>query len=165
MPLHESAYVSEELYERSVRFPDGNEYKVHFREPAGPEIVQYYLMTKSDNDEDRKVAVAKLLVASVMEPDGKPSMTFEQAKKLRPMMSNALLQEVMQISGAAGAALKKPSPSGEQSGSGTSSPSPLAAVPSRSGRHRSSSPSSMPGSSSTAGIPSTTSIASTGRQP
>lgn len=145
MPLHASAYVSDELHERPVQFPDGNSYKVYFREPAGPEILGYHLMTQSDNEDDRKVAVAKLLAGSVMEPDGTPAMTMEQAKRLRPVMSNAFLREVMSISTTAAAAAKKPSPSGEQSGSGTSSPSPLAAGQSPNGSAQSSRPSSTPG--------------------
>lgn len=145
MPLHTSAYVSDELHERQVQFPDGNEYKVHFREPAGPEILGYHLMTQSDSEDDRKLAVAKLLAASVMEPDGTPSMTLEQARRLRPVMSNAFLREVMAISTVASVAAKKPSPPEATLGSGTSSLLPLAAGPLRNGSRRSSPPSSKPG--------------------
>lgn len=132
MPLDKSFFISEELHARTVALADGTEHTVHFREVGLAQVRGYQLAQNSEDEEVQAGAIAKLIAASVCDPDGRQSMSYETATSLKPNAASALLREILELNASRSAAAKKPSPSGAQNGSGMSSPSPLAAVPSES---------------------------------
>lgn len=118
--LHEAFFVSAQLHERPVTLADGSVHRLHFRELSAAQVRGYQLAEKSPDPEVQAGAIAMLIAASVCEPDGKPAMTAERARELKPRAANALMAEILTLNGLAADTAKKPSPSGEQAGSGTS---------------------------------------------
>lgn len=124
--LDAAFFISPELHQRPVELPDGSKYTLHFRELAVSQMRAYQLAQQAEDEEVRAGAVAKLIAFSVCEPDGTPALTYEKALTLRPLAANALMAVIYALNGEAGTQAKKPLPSEETAGSGTSSPSRLA---------------------------------------
>jgi hypothetical protein len=121
---YDSFFVSEQVHERKVTLADGSEHVLYFKEVPAT-VYRKFLHAEQSEDEDvRASSLAKLISASMCEEDGSPAMTFEQAKQLKAGVSGALMDAVLEVNG------RKPGnvlpPAGENSGSGTSSPSPSA---------------------------------------
>lgn len=125
--LHDAFFISAQLHERPVTLPDGSTHRLHFRELSAVEVRGYQIAERSQDEEVKAGAIAKLIAASVCEPGGALAMTYERARLLKPRAANALLAEILSINGMAADDAKKPSPPGASDGSGTSSPSPSAA--------------------------------------
>lgn len=97
MSLNESFFVSEELHEKKVQLPDGSEHVLHFRELPAQEFIQYRNEQASDDPEIRKLAVARLIARALVNPDGSPALTDDQAKKLKPAAATALMAAIMEV--------------------------------------------------------------------
>lgn len=128
--LDDAFFASGALVTRAVRLQDGTEHMVHFRELTFAQVRAYQLAEKSEDAQVRAGAIPQMIAASVCNPDGTPGVPYEKAQQLKPQAASALLDAILELNGMAGAAAKKPLPgaSGTPSGSGTSSPSPSAAV-------------------------------------
>ena len=118
--LNDAFFVSATLHERPVTLADGSTHRLHFRELSAAQVRAYQLAERSPDEEVQAGAIAKLISTSVCEPDGTPAMTYDRARHLKPAAANALMAEILVINGMAGDQAKKPSPSGEPAGSGTS---------------------------------------------
>jgi hypothetical protein len=162
MSNYDDLMVSTEIHEKPVQLADGTTRKLYFRELPADDYRRFQIDESSDDEDKRAGSVARMIAASMCEPDGKPALTVEQARKLKPHVSRRLFETVLSLNeaGKKGEAL----PPGEKSGSGTSSPLPSAADPSQSGNAESPSASSSAGESSTGTIPSTTGTDTTGPQ-
>lgn len=113
-------FVSETLHERPVTLPDGSTHRLHFRELSAAQLRAYQLAERSQDEEVQCGAIAKLIAASVCESDGRPALTYERARLLKPFAANALTEQILAINGMAVEAAKKTSPPGALNGSGTS---------------------------------------------
>lgn len=151
-------FVSTEIHQRTVTLADGSKHELHFRELPVSMFRKFQIAEESEDEDVRAGSMAKLISASLCEPDGAPAMTYEQAMNLKPNVSSRLFDAVISLGGSDKG---KGSPPGEKSGSSTNSPSPLAAEPSPSGETPSPEKSSTDGGSSTASSPSTTTTGST----
>lgn len=118
--LDAAFFVSDELHARDVELPDGTVHRLHFRELTTQQVRGYQLAERSDDEDVQAGAIARLLSSSLCEPDGKPALTYEQALKLKPVASSALLSEVLAINALASRAAKKPPLTVVAAGSGTS---------------------------------------------
>lgn len=118
--MDDAFFVSPALQERPVTLADGSVHRLHFRELSAAQVRGYQIAEKSEDDQVRAGAIAKLIAASVCEPDGKAAMTYERALELKPQPSNALMAEILAINGLAADAAKKPSPPEAPTGSGES---------------------------------------------
>jgi hypothetical protein len=124
--LDDALFVGQHLHVHEVPLPDGTKAKIHFKELAWPDWYAYQIGQRSEDPQERLAAIARMLAASVCDPDGSQALTVERALQLRPAPMNSLLEVVLSTHGKLVASAKKPSPSAESSGSGTSSPSPSA---------------------------------------
>jgi hypothetical protein len=122
--LDQTFFVSEAVHERTVRMPDGAEHTLYFREVSAVEFRKFAFAEQSGDEQVQAGSAAKLVAASLCEPDGKPAITYAQALKLKPAAMKELLAATLAVNGLDDAG--KASPPGENSGSGTSSPSPSA---------------------------------------
>jgi hypothetical protein len=105
--LDDAFFVSPTLHERPVTLPNGSTHRLHFRELSAAQVRGYQIAERSQDDEVQAGAIAKLIAASVCDPDGTQSMTHEQARKLKPQAANLLMAEILTINGMAGDAEKK----------------------------------------------------------
>lgn len=117
MSLSDAFFVSPTLHERKVALPDGSEHVLHFRELPASEFRRFSLYDQSEDEELKVAAQAKLIAASLCEPDGKPAITAEKAAALTPPASRVIVEAIMSVNRFTG---KKASPSADPSGSATS---------------------------------------------
>lgn len=90
-------FVSDEIHEREVTLGDGSKHVLHFRELSVTDLRRFAFAERSDDEEVRAESVAKLIAASLCEADGKPAMSAEQAKRLKPKVADAIFQAVMSV--------------------------------------------------------------------
>lgn len=91
--------VSPEVQTRLVKLPDGSEHELHFRELPAVEFRKLHMAEQSDDENVRAGAMAKLIAASLCEPDGKPAMDYAQALKLKSSAMSALVGAVLSVNG------------------------------------------------------------------
>lgn len=129
MSKYDAFFVSGQVHERKVTLADGSEHTLYFKEVPATVYRKFQIAESSDDEDVRASSLAKLIAASMCEADGSPAMTFEQACRLKGPVSNQLVSKVLEVNGKApaGENLGNGSPPGETTGSGESSPSPLAA--------------------------------------
>lgn len=97
--LDESLFVSDAVHEREVELPDGSKHVMHFKEVSAVEFRKFQMAEHSDNEDARAGSIAKLIAASLCEPDGKAAMTLKKALTLKPRAANALLNAVLEVNG------------------------------------------------------------------
>ena len=97
MSKYESFFVSDDVHERKVELADGSGHTLHFRELPAVEFRKFGLAERSEDDEVRAEAMVRLIAASLCEPDGKPAMTLDQARKLKSHVAAALFDAVLDV--------------------------------------------------------------------
>jgi len=115
--MDDSLFISDAVHEREVELPDGQKHTLFFRELPASKFRSFQEAERSKDESVREGSIARLIAASVCEPDGKPSMTFERAMKLKPAAAGAILERVLEINGFGE---KKASTPATDAGSGTS---------------------------------------------
>ena len=121
---YDAFFVSSQVHQRDVELADGTVHKLFFREVPAQVYRKFQIAEASSDEEVRSGSLAKLIAASLCEEDGSEAITYEQACNLKASASSALIDKVLEVNG------RKPgndSPPRVPTGSGTSSPSPLAA--------------------------------------
>ncbi|MFW8566149.1 hypothetical protein [Orrella sp. 11846] len=86
--LDSSFFVSDVVHTREVELADGSTHTLHFKElPAGV-FRRFALDNQNDNEDVRVDSMARIVAAGLVTPEGKPALTFEQAKRLKaePML-------------------------------------------------------------------------------
>lgn len=106
MALDNSLFVSDQIHEREVELSDGRKHRLHFRELPVVEFRRFHLAEASGDEDARANSLAKLIAASVVEPDGTPALTVKDAARLRPDAANAILAAILDVNGFVAA--KKP---------------------------------------------------------
>jgi len=97
--LDDDLFISDAPLERAVEI-GGKVRKLHFREIPAVEFMRFSRLTQEGNDDLRDGAAAKLVAASLCNPDGTPAMTYEKALTLKSGPLNALFAVVLEINGA-----------------------------------------------------------------
>ena len=112
----DSLYISDEIYERTIKTPKGDK-TFWFKELPSNAHTRFEFEIRSDDYEVRGNAIPRLIAASLCEPDGASAITFEMACKLKPAITDQMLRHVRAL-GKAEAEGKDSKPEAE-SGSGT----------------------------------------------
>lgn len=95
-------FVSSSLQVRDVKLPDGSAHRLHFREVDYAEFVRFMRDRSAGDDEVRIAAPARLIAASLRNPDGGEAITTEKALTLKAAAMNALLSAVLDVNGMSG---------------------------------------------------------------
>lgn len=117
--LNDALFVSESVHAREVELTDGSKHTLHFKELPAAEFRKFHRAEQSDDDEVHAGSMAKLIAASLCEPDGKPAITYKKALTLKPAAMNAIFGAVLAVNGL-GSKEKKDLPPETSDGSGTS---------------------------------------------
>jgi hypothetical protein len=99
MTLPAALFVNAELQTRAVVMPDGSSVELHFRELPAVEFRRFQIAEGSDDDEKRAASISRLIVASLVEPDGKPALTLADAARLKGSAANAILAAILEVNG------------------------------------------------------------------
>jgi hypothetical protein len=97
--LDDSLFVSDKVHERKVTLPDGQEHTLFFRELPALEFRKFAADERSPDENVRAGSVARLIVASLCEADGKPALTMDKARKLKASAAEAILSVVLKLNG------------------------------------------------------------------
>jgi hypothetical protein len=97
--LDKSFFVSTDVHAKEVKLPDGTKHTLHFKELAAVEFRRFALAEQSENENIKATSVAKLISASLCEPDGKPAITFEQALNLKASAMNSMFEAMLEVNG------------------------------------------------------------------
>ena len=97
--LNESFFVSEKVIEKEVTLSDGTSHKLYFKELPALEFRKFYIAEQSKDEDVQDAAMAKLVAASLCEPDGKPAITVKKALKLNGSALTAIFEAIIQVNG------------------------------------------------------------------
>lgn len=97
--LDDSLFVSAELHEREVQIGKGKKVRLHFRELPAVEFIRFHSAQSESDANARAGAAAKLIAASVCNPDGSLAMSYEKALTLKAGALNAIFSVVLEING------------------------------------------------------------------
>lgn len=100
--LNDAFFVSATLHQRTVKLPDGSEHILHFKEVPAVDFRKFYLAQQSGDEQRQAENVARLIAASLCNPDGKQALTVEKALTLKPAATNALFSEVLAVNAMGG---------------------------------------------------------------
>lgn len=99
MKLDPSLFISDTVHERTVELGDGAKHQMHFRELPNPVLLRFTFAERSDDDDVRAGARARLVSASLCDEKGNPVLPFEQAIRLKPKVLTAFFLEVIAVNG------------------------------------------------------------------
>jgi hypothetical protein len=104
--LNDSLFVSDTIVEKDVVLADGTSHKLFFKELPAIEFRKFYLAEQSADEDVQASSMAKLVAASLVEPDGKPAITVKKALSLKGSALSAIVNAIMEVNGF-GANVKK----------------------------------------------------------
>jgi hypothetical protein len=104
--LDESLFVSDQIIERKVKLADGNEHTLYFKELPATEFRKFYIAEQSTDEDVQSSSMARLVAASLVEPDGKPAITLKKALSLKGSALTGIVDAILQVNGF-GANVKK----------------------------------------------------------
>lgn len=113
-----SLFISDALHEREVELADGSKHVLHFRELSAGKFRVFFEAERSKDEAVRESSIARLISASVCNPDGTQAMDEARAAQLKPVVSSALFKQILEVNGFG--TEKKASAPETESGSGTS---------------------------------------------
>lgn len=117
--LDPALFVSDTLHPREVELAAGQRVTLHFRELPASEFIRFQSVLAKGDEDARAGAAARLIAASLANPDGTPALTLERALQLKTKPLDALFTAVLDVN--EGKPPGKPSPSAARAGSGMSS--------------------------------------------
>lgn len=119
MSLPRSFFASDQVQERKVKLGNGEEHSLFFRELPHTEFRKFFDAERSEDEDVRAAAVARLIAASLCTADGKPAIKFEESVRLKPGVANAITDQILDVNGMK-TKRGNVSPPGAKDGSGTS---------------------------------------------
>lgn len=101
MSNYDDLMVSDTIHEREVELADGSKRVLYFKEVPAVVYRRFLIAEQSDDDDVRSTSLARLIQASMCEPDGKPALTLDQALRLKAGVSGKLVDAVLDVNGKA----------------------------------------------------------------
>lgn len=90
-------FLSEAATRREVKLPDGSAAEIWVKEAAAALFDTYWSLNASP--EDRELAAARLVAASLVTPEGTALLTVEQAGRLKPVIRRQMLTQILVVNG------------------------------------------------------------------
>lgn len=120
--LDPDLFVTEQIHERPIELPNGRTATLYFRELTTAELRRYRMDEQSEDETVQLNAMARLICLSLVDPDGKTALTYDEATHLKPRVTDKIIAAIMELNDfqKREAEAKKPSPPEVQNGSGTS---------------------------------------------
>jgi hypothetical protein len=97
--IDSALFVSEALHEKKVILPDGSEHTLWFKELPAVEFRKFAIAEASEDESVQANSMAKLIAASLCEPDGKPALTLKDAQRLTASAMTAIASAIMEVNG------------------------------------------------------------------
>ena len=78
---------------------DGTKHVLHFRELPVVDFRRFHMAESSADEDVRASSIAKLIAASLVQPDGKPAITVKDAMRLNSAAANAIVNAILDVNG------------------------------------------------------------------
>lgn len=95
--LNKSLFVSDEVHEREIELADGSKHTMYFKELPAATFQKYAFSMASKNDDEKVKALSELIVAGVVNEDGKPALTVKDAGRLKVRVADALYNAIQEV--------------------------------------------------------------------
>lgn len=95
--LDESNFVPGDIQEREVVLGDGKKHLLKFKRVTGVEQYSFAMTQRMGDDESKVRSIARLISACVVDGEGKPALTVEQAMGLKEEVLNNLLAAAYEV--------------------------------------------------------------------
>lgn len=95
--LGDAFFVSPSVNKRTVQLADGTEHELYFCKVSSYEYNRFLHHLGSKVADDRAEAPHILVAASLCEPNGKPVLTLEKSKSLKPEVLDLLFEKAFEI--------------------------------------------------------------------
>jgi hypothetical protein len=92
-------FVSDKVHEKQVTLPDGSTHALYFKELPAVEFRKFAIAESSEDEAVQANSMAKLIAASLCEPDGKPAITLKDAQRLTASAMTAIAAAIMEVNG------------------------------------------------------------------
>lgn len=99
MSLPSTCFISNSVHERKVKLGDDQEHTLHFRELTNTDFRKLVFAERSEDEDVRAAAEARMISMSLCDQDGKPALTLDDAVRLKPAISRALADAVLDVNG------------------------------------------------------------------
>lgn len=99
MNLDQSLFASETVHEKEIETGDGTKHILWFKELPQVKFNAYQEAVRSQDADVRASSVAKLIALSLVTPDGKPAISFEDAARLKPQVANSIVGRILEVNG------------------------------------------------------------------
>lgn len=98
--LTEDMFVSAgEIIEHPVKLGDGKEHIMYFKPMTALDWKKHLEAEKSDDATVRQESTVRLISRYLVEPDGRRSLTPQQAARLKPAVSGAIFMAILEVNG------------------------------------------------------------------
>ena len=94
MELDPRFFLSAEIHARKVKLHDGSEHEFHFKELSRSDVRKMHADGKDGSD-----MAERMVAACWVNPDGTPALDITQVMNLKPVVFNAVSEQVMTING------------------------------------------------------------------
>lgn len=95
----DSDFCDGDIHERKVVLGDGSEKIVWFKALPNTDWKRYYMWLRSESEDTRASAEARLVVLGVCNPDGSPALSLDQAKRLKVTVLGRLITALQEVNG------------------------------------------------------------------
>jgi hypothetical protein len=95
-PMPDSAFISAEAISRDIKFPNGETHALEFKRLRARQKGAFYGMNMDDAESTQDV-ISKAIMASLVDSDGKPYLSFEQADSLHSSVRHQVMQVINEI--------------------------------------------------------------------
>jgi hypothetical protein len=118
--LHDDDFRGDAPIQKTITLADGSERPLYFREISRSKFSRYFAAQSKGDEDESELETARLISASLCNPDGTDVLTTERAAALKPGVSTAMLSAILEVNGLAKSSPNVSAP-GESDGSGTRS--------------------------------------------
>jgi hypothetical protein len=99
MTLDASLFISDEIKQKEVTLPNGQVHTLYFKELPAVEFRRFQIAETSGKEDVQAGSIAKLISASLVEPDGKPAISYTKALQLNSAAANAIIAAILEVNG------------------------------------------------------------------
>lgn len=96
--LTDDMFVSEgDIIEHPVKLADGREHTMYFKPMTAIDWKRHLEAENSKDPQVRRASAVRLISRCLVEPDGRRSLTPQQAARLKPAVSGAIFMAILEV--------------------------------------------------------------------
>jgi len=97
--LDNKFFISDEVEERSIEMGDGSVEVLHFKHLSNTALERYAIWLSSADEDVIATASARLVALGLCEPDGKTTLSVEQAERIKRPVMQRIVKALLEVNG------------------------------------------------------------------